>query len=294
MNDDASALLKKRVVAVLNTASGGCDERASGKMRTVLDQTGLTDVTVVAVTSDELAATLDAAVTTCDVLILLGGDGTIRVAADKAGAAGIPLIPLPGGTMNMLAHALYGPISWEEALSSTLADPELRTLSGGKAGGRSFYCVAILGKPALWADAREALRRGDLVAAVVRSATAIRRSGGHRLRYRLGDTLRGEAEAVAVICPLVSRSLAQDDQVLEAAALDPETASEAFRLAMHAMFDNWRFDPAVALAKVTTVNLTGHGRIPVILDGELMNLGRAVTITFHPEAFRAITPAVRA
>lgn len=293
MNIDASALLGKRVAAVINTSSGGCDGTASDKIRAVLDRAGLTAATVVAVTSGELVAALDAALNACDVLVLLGGDGTIRVAADKAGAAGIPLIPLPGGTMNMLAHALYGPIGWEQALSATLADPEVRTVSGGKAQGRSFYCVAILGTPALWADAREALRRGDLIAAVARSATAIRRSGGHRLRYQMGDTLRGEAEAVAVICPLVSRSLTQNDQVLEAVALDPETASEAFRLALHAMFDNWRFDPAVALAKVTTVTLTGHGRIPVILDGEIMNMGRAVTIRFHPTAFHAITPTVR-
>jgi len=291
MEADASAMLKKRVAAVLNTSSGGCDEAAQAKIRAVFDQAGLTHATVTAVTSDEIDAVVDAAIAACDVLVVLGGDGTIMTAADKCGAAGVPLIPLPGGTMNLLARALYGPVGWERALSETLANPRVRIVSGGKAQGRSFYCVAMLGTPTLWADAREALRHGDLVGAVARSVTAIRRGGGNRLSYRMGDRLTGSAEAVAVICPLVSRSLAQDAQSLECVALDPETAAEVFRLAMHAMFDDWRHDPSVERARVKTITVTGHGRIPVILDGESVKVGRTVTITFQPMAFSAITPA---
>ena len=39
--------------------------------------------------------------------------------------------------------------------------------------------------------------------------------------------------------------------------------------------------------------MTGRGRIPVILDGETVRMGRSVTITFRPLAFHAITPADR-
>ena len=291
---DASALLKKHVAAVLNTSSGGCDDRAPEKIRAIFDRAGLAGATIKAVTSGEIEAALDEAIADCDVLVLLGGDGTIRSAAEKCGAAGIPLIPLPGGTMNMLAKALFGTVGWEEALSATLANPRVRTVSGGKVQGRPFYCAAILGTPTLWADAREAVRRFDLVEAVVRSMTAIRRSGGNRLTYRMGDLPQGSAEAVAVICPLVSRSLVTDERTLEVAALDPVTAAELFRLGMHAMFDDWRQDPSVALTRVTTVNVAGHGRIPAILDGETIRLDRTVTITFEAAAFQAITSADQA
>ena len=294
MQENASAVLKKRVAAVLNTSSGGCDETAQAKIRAAFDRAGLAQATIKAVTSGEIDAALNEAIAACDVLVLLGGDGTIRAAAERCGAAGIPLIPLPGGTMNMLAKALYGPVGWEQALAATLAEPRLRTVSGGKAQGIPFYCAAIMGTPTLWADAREAIRRGDLVTAVVRSVTAIRRSGGNRLSYRMGDALTGAAEAVAVICPLVSQSTVRDELTLEAAALNPETAAELFRLGMHAMFDDWRHDPSVELAKVRTVTVIGHGSIPVILDGETRKMGRILTITFDPMAFRAITPADRA
>ena len=293
MTADASAKLKQRVAVVLNTSSGGCGEGAAAKLRAAFDRAGLPGATVKAATSDEIDAALDEAIAACDVLVVLGGDGTIMSAAERCASADVLLIPLPGGTMNMLCRALYGAVGWEQALSDTLADPQVRVVSGGKAEGRPFYCAAILGTPTLWADAREALRHGDLVGAVTRSVTAIRRHGSNRLSYRMGDTVTGSAEAVAVICPLVSRSLAPDERMLEAVALDPATAAQAFRLAMHALLDDWRRDPSVARTKVRTVRVTGHGRIPVILDGETVKMGRAVTITFQPVAFRAITPADR-
>ena len=293
MEINAAAMLRKRVAAVLNTSSGGCDETSAAKMRAVLDRAGLGHATIRAVAADEIDAALDEAIGAADVLVVLAGDGTIMTAAEKCGAGSVLLIPLPGGTMNMLPKALYGPHGWEQILSDSLADPEVRTLSGGKAGDRLFYCVAILGTPTLWADAREALRRLDLAGAVKRSVTAIRRSGSNKLSYELGDSVKGSAEAVAVICPMVSRVLAEDARTLEAVALNPETAAEVVRLALHAMLDDWRNDASVERAKVKTVKVTGHGRIPVILDGETVRMGRSVTINFQPVAFRALAPAHR-
>jgi diacylglycerol kinase family enzyme len=293
MEVDASAMLKQRVAAVLNTSSGGCDETSAAKMRAILDRAGLHHATITAAPADKIEAALDEAVAAGGVLVVLGGDGTVMTAAEKCGSGGVVLIPLPGGTMNMLPKALYGCNNWEKALSDALADPEVRTVSGGKAGERLFYCVAILGTPTLWADVREALRRLDLVAAMQRSVTAIRRSRGNRLSYVLGDSLKGSAEAVAVICPMVSRVLAEDERTLEAAALDPVAASGVLRLALHAMLDDWRNDPSVERAKVKTATVTGHGRVPVILDGETVRMGRSVTISFQPIAFRAIAPAPR-
>jgi diacylglycerol kinase family enzyme len=294
METDAGALLKKRVAAVLNTSSGSCDASSEAKLRAIFDRSGLEHATIKAVAADAIDAALDEAIGAADVLVALGGDGTVMAAAEKCGAAGVPLIPLPGGTVNMLPHALYGRYGWEQTLSDTLADPEVRTVSGGKAGDKVFYCVAILGTPTLWADVREALRRGDLPKAAARAVTAIRRSGHNRLTYQLGPSIKGSAEAVAVICPMVSRASAEDERTLEAAALDPRKAAEVVRLAMYAMLDDWRDDPSVERAKVRSVTVSGHGRVPVILDGETVKMGRTVVITFQPAAFRAIAPAHRA
>jgi diacylglycerol kinase family enzyme len=286
--------LKGAIVAVLNTASGSWDANSADQTRAIFDAAGLPHAQIVLADPSRIEGALAQAIAVADVIVILGGDGTIRAAAEKCGAAGKFILPLPGGTMNMLPKALYGPRAWREALADTLADPEIHDVSGGRLGDHAFFVAALLGGPTLWADAREALRAGQIVEAVRRAATAARRSFSEPLAYEFGDTLRGSAEAVAVVCPLISKKMRNDERSLEAAALDPVTAGEALRLGIHAIFDDWRDDPKVSRAKVKRVKVTGHGRVPVIVDGEKLRAGRSVTIDFTPLAFRALVPAEKA
>jgi diacylglycerol kinase family enzyme len=226
-----------------------------------------------------------------DVLVVLGGDGTIRTAAEKSGHSGNVLIPLPGGTMNMLPRALYGARGWREALADTLSNPELHVVSGGRAGPMSFYVAAVVGAPTLWADAREAVRERRLIEAIRRAATALRRHVSEPLDYVFDGCLTGSAEAIAVLCPLVSKVMQEDEELLEAAAIDTRSAGEMLRLGVNTLLDNWRNDPAVVRAKVRKVVVTGHGRIHLTVDGELVRLGRRVEIEFTPFAFRSLIPA---
>ncbi|MDB5484010.1 MAG: diacylglycerol kinase related protein [Caulobacteraceae bacterium] len=291
--DGARAILQKRIVAVLNIGSGSCDANSAAQAKAVFDQAGLSHAKVVAVEPADLDKALDDAVANADVLVVLGGDGTISAAATRCGGAGALLIPLPGGTMNMLPKALYGGRPWREALADTLANPKVHDVSGGKADDRPFFCAAILGAPSLWAQAREAARKGAVVEAIKRSITATRRSLTESLDYDFGGGLTGSSEAVVVICPAIAKDMNPDDPTLEAAAVDPETAAGLFGLAFHAAFDNWRNGASVSLAKVKTLSVTGHGEVPVILDGETVRLGRTVGISFVPVAFRALAPAKR-
>jgi len=287
----AGAALQKRIVAVLNVGSGSCDANSAAEAKAVFDQAGLSHAAVVAVEPGDLDKALGDAVARADVLVVLGGDGTISAAASRCGGAGALLIPLPGGTMNMLPKALYGERPWREALAETLANPAVREVSGGKADDRAFFCVAILGAPSLWAQAREAARKGDVVEAVKRAVTATRRSLTESLDYDFGGGLTGAAEAVVVICPAIAKDMNPDEPTLEAAAVDPETAAGLFGLAFHAAFDDWRNSATASLAKVKTLCVTGHGEVPVILDGEKVRMGRTVEIGFIPVAFRALVPA---
>lgn len=287
------ATVFKSVTAVNNTGSGGSDPGSGERMREIFAAAGLSHAVVIDAAPETVEKALADAAASAGVVVVLGGDGTVRTAAIACGRAEKFLIALPGGTMNMLPHALYGNISWEAALADTLAAPSVRDVSGGMVEGQAFFCAAVLGAPSLWADAREALRRGHPIEAIRRSATALRRASD-ALEYRFDDGARGSAEAVVVLCPLVSRAMVADDLFLEAAAVAPVTASGMFSLAFHAVFDDWRRDPAVSLTQVKTARISGHGRVPVILDGERATMGRTVRVTFSPLAFRALVPAERA
>lgn len=278
-----------RVVGVINIAGGSCDEGSVARMSEVFAAAGIPGAKVAGVQPDGLEQALTEAAESSDVVVVLGGDGTIRTAAAICGKADRPLIPLAGGTLNMLPHALYGPKPWEKALADTLAAPTTRLVSGGVVEGQPFYCAAVFGAPSLWADTREALRHGDVAEAAAGAVTAIRRHS-EALDYNFGDETPGEAEAVVVMCPLVSKELAADEQALEASAVDPATATAMLGLAFRAMVNDWRSDPSVKLAKVKRVSVSGHGRIPAILDGERADFDRTVDISFVPAAFRAVVP----
>ena len=225
-----------------------------------------------------------------EVLIVLGGDGTIRTAAEACAEKGSDLIPLPGGTMNMLPRALYGNVSWEEALKKTLTAPSTKVLSGGRVENKRFFIAAIVGAPALWTQPRESMREGKIADAIKKGSVAFRRMFEAKVQYLISGGAKGEAEAVALICPLISEEMSDSEQALEAAIVDVESAAEVIGLATNAAFGKWRDNRNILLTKTKRVNVQSSKDIPATLDGEKVNLGRSAEIDFVPRALTVLVP----
>lgn len=280
----------RRIDIVVNTASGSVGPDAPAIAERLLAEHGVAG-RVHAPTTSELEACLrDVIDTAPDAVLVLAGDGTARAAAELAGPQGPLIAPLPGGTMNMLPHALYGERSWQEVMSACLETGEPRMISGGEVGGRLFFVAAILGSPALWATAREAAREGRLDLAVARARRALRRAFSGRLRFVLDGRPQQKSEALTLMCPLVSTALDAEERALEAAALDPSSALDVFRLGFNAARGQWREDPSVSVGRCRTGAVWAGGRIPAILDGEPTRLDPKVSIRFRSKAFRALVP----
>jgi diacylglycerol kinase family enzyme len=286
-----------RVEVITNIASGSVGKNAPAQAETILADHGVEGL-VHAPGEGQLGACLrDVFDRKPDAVLIVAGDGTARAAAEMAGPDGPLIAPLPGGTMNMLPHALYGMVSWPEAMANCLkggpdlSDDRIRMISGGEINGRLFFVAAILGSPALWADAREAARAGRADLAVLRAHRALRRAFSSRLRYVLDGRPKGKTEALSLMTPLVSADLHADEQALEAAALDPASALDIFRLGVNTVAGNWRNDPSVIAGRCRIGKVWAGGRIPAILDGEPVRLDDTVRIRFRPKAFRALVPA---
>jgi diacylglycerol kinase family enzyme len=226
-----------------------------------------------------------------DIFIVLGGDGTIRTAAEACTETSSYLIALPGGTMNMLPRALYGDLPWEDALKNTLADPSTRRLSGGRVANKQFFVAAIVGVPALWVQARESVREGDIIGVIEKGNVALQNMFEAKLHYFISDQINGEAEAVILICPLVSEEMSGSEQALEAAVVDVENAAEVIRLATVAAFGKWRDDRKIHLAKTKQLAVQSSKEIPATLDGESVNLGMRAEIDFVSQALTVLVPA---
>ncbi len=284
-------LKNARVAALLNTASGSYSEDAKERLDAILTDAGIAKRKLWVVSPSEVEGALEEIRTYAPtILIVLGGDGTIRCGAETCLDRDTLLVPLPGGTMNMLPKALYGDRSWQEALADTLAAPRVQSVSSGSANGKQFFIAAIVGTPTLWTHAREALREGDVQAAIERGTHAFQNMRASKVAYAFSNEAKGEAAALAALCPLISEEMDNDERALEAATIDVEGIGDALALASTAAFGAWRESAKVTTHKTRSITISANEDIPIILDGESMELGKAVEITFVPEAFKALVP----
>jgi diacylglycerol kinase family enzyme len=289
-----------RIEIVANERSGGVGPGAAAEALALVREFGF-EVHARMLDPDALTDGIKAALDTRpDLLVVLGGDGTAGAAAALCGPYGPLLAPLPGGTMNMLPHALYGRRDWQSALRLILEDGGERPVAGGEIGGRSFYVAAVLGDPALWAPAREALRAWRFWLAVDRALYAWRRCFRRKLRFSLDGGPYRKAEALALLCPLISRELSDDAGALEAAAIDPRSWGDVLRLGLETLLralfapelgGDWRSDPAVTTGLCHEGRAYARRHIHATIDGEPVRLPRTVAIRFRPVAFRALAPA---
>ncbi|HZZ90517.1 MAG TPA: diacylglycerol kinase family protein [Caulobacteraceae bacterium] len=278
-----------RICAVVNPVSGSVKPGAEDELRELIAGRGHA-LDLFLIEEQNIEQVVRQAVDKApDLLIVLAGDGTAGLAAEQCGPDGPLLAPLPGGTMNMLPHALYGAVPWQEALRAALEHGVARPVSGGRVDGHAFYVAAVLGAPALWAQAREALRAGRWLEVKRRADMAWRRAFAGGLRFAPEGGAERNGEALVLICPLVSKAL-DEEQALELAALDFKDAREMARLALSGVTGAWRDDPAVACGLARRGWARMRGSIPAILDGESFRLPRLATFEFVPRAFRALAP----
>src|SRR5512132_3696716 len=234
---NAMRLSELKIGVIINTSSGAFDSESEQKMFCILQRAGIVEPRVWCDSADEMTRSLiEATGQKLEVLIVLGGDGTIRTAAEACAEKGSYLIPLPGGTMNMLPQALYGDVAWEESLKNTLAAPSLKVLSGGRVADKQFFVAAVVGAPVLWTEARESIREGDVVDAIEKGGVAFQNMFETKVQYLISGESTGEAEALALICPLISEEMCDSEPALEAVVIDVRNAAEVIGLATAAAF----------------------------------------------------------
>jgi diacylglycerol kinase family enzyme len=283
----------RRIAAVVNAAAGGVGVGAAEALARLVADHGL-DLSLAEPGPSEIDAAVRAAVDAApDLLIVLAGDGTARLAAELCGLDGPLVAPMAGGTLNMLPHALYGARPWPAALAVALETGVERVVCGGRVEGRAFYVAAILGAPALWARAREAIRAGRFGKASRRVRYALARAFSGDLHYALDGGSSRATEALVLITPTVSTAL-PSVAALEAAGLDLRGADQAFRLAFSGVAGDWRRDPRVTVEICSGGRARARRPIPCILDGEIQHVGREIEFAFVPRAFRALALAAEA
>jgi diacylglycerol kinase family enzyme len=112
-----------------------------------------------------------------------------------------------------------------------------------------------------------------------------------KVQYVFSEQLTGEAEAIALSCPLISKEMSDSEQALEAAVIDVENATDVIGLATAAAFGKWRDDRNVPLTKTKRLTVQSSKDMPATLDGESVSLGTSAEINFVSKALTVLVPA---
>jgi diacylglycerol kinase family enzyme len=262
-------------------------------------------VHMVEIGGDDTAAILDRALEGgAHTLVALGGDGTARVCARHAMKHDVPIIPLPGGTMNVLAKRVFGHGELDRAIAD-LAALRPAVLNVGSVGGEPFFLSAAFGFAGPLARLREAMRPPRRFDALAAAASACARGLGPSLRggigWRVADGTWQRAHTLAIALGSVDRVVAPDsaalterDVAVEAVAVNLRTGWDVARLSLAALGKGWRKSPVIEVTRGLHVELDLRTRRPLaVLDGEPMRLGRSARVDVHAGALKIMVPAHR-
>lgn len=221
-----------------------------------------------------------------DLLIIYGGDGSALTAARLATKHDIPILPLPGGTMNILHKKLYGSKDWLEILSGCLKVPKIEDHCAGFVNADMFLVAAIIGAPARLAVAREAARDMDIAGTAEGIATTVDGlTTEDAFNLMCGDNPSKQANLLHITCPHMSAFATHDDQ-FEIVDLALESYADLVGLGLRTITTNWRNFEGAHVQFNRELKVDGGKNIDVLLDGELRSLSFPLKISLKSKAFK--------
>lgn len=279
--------------AIIINASAGSTSDITHDITEKLDANNATPVFSAYVGAKELGAALkDAVAAKPDLLIIYGGDGTALSGAKIANPDGISILPLPGGTMNMLHKSFYGTADWNQVLNVALTESEPHWRPAGYIGDHMFLVAAIIGTASRLALSREALREGEIIEAVKGAVTTISDvdpSDPFSYGVDLADSHSLQTNLLQVTCPKMN-DFAQCQDAFEVAAIDAKKYSDVLSLGLNAISSNWRDDSVVKTDTTDYITLTGNGDVDVLTDGDHIRLALPLETKLRSKGIKVLAP----
>jgi YegS/Rv2252/BmrU family lipid kinase len=235
-----------------------------------------------------------------DVLVVGGGDGTVRTAAECLLGTDMPLLVLPLGTTNNIARSLDLPLDWKEALelgtSGTIEDAYV-----GNVNGRIFCNAATLGISSRIADevtSEEKKVLGRLAYAwkgmkLFAKESAFRctiKSPKHSVTCRTYQVVvsNGGFHAGRVIS-----DTSIEKRQLSLTIFGKYQRASTLKSFLSFLFGRHQENPDTILKEDTTFEITVYPPQDIELDGEILTKTPAV-FTLAPKKLRVIVPKSKA
>jgi diacylglycerol kinase family enzyme len=237
-----------------------------------------------------------------DVLLAVGGDGTVSSAADVAYRAGVPLAVLPAGTMNLIARSLSLPMTLPGALHA-IGEAPVRAVDIASANGVTFVHQYAVGLHPRLVRIRETLEYRGRYGKMLATARAVIGTIVDPPKFLAEiKTPRGieqrRCSAIQVTNNPIGEGHLPHADSLEQGRLGvylaaPLSTADTVRLISGVLTGHWKGNPYLSVQELRELTLSFPRRSSsamALIDGELTPLPPRVELRIHPGALRVVAP----
>jgi diacylglycerol kinase family enzyme len=241
---------------------------------------------------------------TVDLVVLAGGDGTVRVVCAELARTAIPVAVLPAGTGNLLARNLGIPLDLDTALSRLLDGRDHRIdsvrVDGDQLDTDLFVVMAGLGlDAAIIGDAPDQLKKHVGWAAYVVSTLKNLNHPFVRVEIVIDDqppvvrrartVVIGNVGTLQANIPLLPDAL-PDDGLIDAVVLAPRRLSHWPRLALSLVLKSVQEGRNIERYRGKRIQVTAARTVRRQLDGDTIEDGRTLRAEVEPDALVVRVP----
>ena len=238
-----------------------------------------------------------------DLVVVAGGDGTVRIVCAELAGTDIPVAVLPAGTGNLLARNLGISLDMDDALAEVLDGTERRIdsvlIEGDELTTDRFVVMAGLGlDAAIIADAPDDLKKRVGWAAYVVSTIKNLNHPSVRVEITVDDQppVRRRARTVVIgnvgtlqaNIPLLPDAV-PDDGLIDAVVLSPRRVTQWPRLALSLVVKSMR-EQHVHRFTGRRIQVTAAKTVRRELDGDTIADGRSLSASVDPSALVVRVP----
>jgi len=234
-----------------------------------------------------------------DLVVAVGGDGTVRSCAEGLARTGVPLAVVPHGTANLLARTLRIPGHPRAALAVALDSGGVdRVIDLAVADEVPFTAMAGMGLDAAVVAGTRLKHQFGWLAYAMSGAVHLSLPPA-RFSIRLDDAAPVEREARSVVVGnsgllpggfSLLPDARLDDGMLDVGVLAPRGPFGWPRLATRVLTHSRRQDGMLERFLARKVEITARTPLPREVDGELVTAGHSLTVTVQPGALTVRMP----
>jgi diacylglycerol kinase family enzyme len=248
-----------RPALVCNSQSGSHDDAMLAEIVETCRAAGSPLSAVFALPDDDIPDAAELIRQNIDLLIVWTGDGTINAAATKAAGWDGAVLPLPGGTLNLLSKALHGDRPAPEILADTLqGNGRRRPIPTIHSDDGNAFITIVAGPATRWAEVRETMRQDGLIEASRAAPDAL-----DAMLNAPGVAVAGHGRAYPAII------LTPTPQGVRADGILTEGTADVIRHGLAWLGGDFRDGPSEEILSGETIVLESAAPISLEYDGEL-------------------------